>query len=324
LTDEQLPPDGDPSEDRPPEGPPTDPNASPESPPDAPTPDADDIEDPFERESIRYFGEDSVLGVTLDGPKVGRRNIDVFTFGEFLAQLDRVVRGLTASLQGITLAAAGRIPRPPDAAPWRMGGLAFTHSATIDFELGEPEATRISDTGEVTSPTLEAIAELIELIALDADSAVEVVQRHDDRIGTDFSHLLAILADNGLVSRWRGFRAAGPVEVSSAKADNVRNALRAELPPVTSLVTVSGFLFRLDAKKNDFKIQPEDEGPAITGSYDDTLTAELRDAWSHRVVAELLRTEHRYAYATAPFRVEHALRRVVRTLGKVEGEQGSA
>jgi antirestriction protein ArdC len=63
------------------------------------------------------------------------------------------------------------------------------------------------------------------------------------------------------------------------------------------------------------------EGAPITGSYDDTLIAELRDAWSHRVVAELSRTEHRYAYAREPFRVEHSLRRIVRKLGSVEDEE---
>lgn len=81
-----------------------------------------------------------------------------------------------------------------------------------------------------------------------------------------------------------------------------------------------GFLFRLDAKKNDFKLQP-DEGPAITDHHDDPLIPELRDAWSHRVVAEVTRTEHRYAYAHEPFRRVHTLRRIVRKTESAGGEQ---
>lgn len=50
------------------------------------------IEDPFERDTIRFQSADSILGVTLGGPKVGTHSTDVFTFGEFLAQLDRSPR----------------------------------------------------------------------------------------------------------------------------------------------------------------------------------------------------------------------------------------
>lgn len=76
----------------------------------------------------------------------------MFTFGEFLAQLDQVVRGLTAGLEGITLEPRGRIPRPADAAPWRMLALGFGRSVTVEFGLGEPEAMRISETSDTTSP----------------------------------------------------------------------------------------------------------------------------------------------------------------------------
>lgn len=296
-----------------------------DAPPADPGPGHDEpIDDPFPRETIRYAaGEEPILGVTLDGPKVGKHSIDVFTFGEFLAQLDRVVRGLTATLEGITLAATGRIPRPPEAAPWRTVGLAFENSATIDFVLGEPEATRMSEAGDVTSPTIEAVVALGRLVGLEPADAVEAMSVLDDRIGNDFADLLALLADNDLASRWRATRTPAPIAVPTERADRVRNALRAELEPVTSVVTVSGFLFRLDAKSNDFKLQPE-EGPAVTGSYDDSLVSELRDAWSHRVVAELSRTEQRYAYATEPFKVTHSLRRIVRKLGRVEGDDEAA
>lgn len=312
----------------PPDQPPEPDEGGEEVPPEPPEPDQapneEEIVDPFERDTIRYqFGNERILGVTLDGPKVGKRSIDVFTFGEFLAQLDRVVRGLTATLQGITLQPTGRIPRPPDAAPWRTVGLRFDDSGTIDFILGEPEKLQISlhSRGGITSPTIEAIATLGLLVSLDHPSAVETVRVYDDRVGKDFSQLLGHLADNDLTSVWRLRGIPEPITISTERADRVRNALRAELEPVTSLITVSGFLFRLDAKRNDFKLQPDDEGPSITGSYDDTLVPELRDAWSHRVVAELTRTEHRYAYATTPFMVRHALRRIVRKLGRVEGEQ---
>jgi hypothetical protein len=103
----------------------------------------------------------------------------------------------------------------------------------------------------------------------------------------------------------------------------VRNALRAEIAPVTSIEKVTGFLFRLDAKTNDFKLQPDDESQAVTGHYDDPLIPQLRDAWSHRVVAEVIRTEHRYAYAHAPFRTEHTLQRIVRVMERIEGEQAA-
>lgn len=109
------------------------------------------------------------------------------------------------------------------------------------------------------------------------------------------------------------------VPVPWERADRVRNALRAEVEPVTSVETVTGFLF-LDAKTNDFKLQP-DEGRAVTGHYDDPLIPQLREAWSHRVVAEVIRTEHRYAYAHAPFRVDHTLNRIVRTMERVEGDR---
>jgi hypothetical protein len=309
-------------QDQPPDEEPAEPDTG--QPPADDPPSEEEIKDPFEREQIRYTtGAEPILGVTLDGPKVGKRSIDVFTFGEFLAQLDRVVRGLTATLEGVSLSATGRIPRPPDAAPWRTVGLVFGDSATIDFVLGEPEKLKLSPDGAVTSPTIEAVTTLTKFVALDAAPAVEVVRDFDDRVGNDFSHLLALLADNALASRWRHPGAIAPIEVPAERADRLRNALRAEVEPVTSIVTVSGFLFRLDAIRNDFRLQPEDEGPPITGHYDDMLIPELRDAWSHRVVAELYRTEHRYAYATAPFRVEHQLRAILRKLGRVEGEQGT-
>lgn len=285
-----------------------------EQPAEEPTP--GEIEDPFERETIKYSKEERILGVTLDGPKVGKRSIDVFTLGEFLAQLDRVVRALTAAAESLTLGPVGKIPRPPEAAPWRTIGVQFVHSATIEFVLGEPEATKMSDEGEVTSPTIEAIVSLGQLVRLDAEEAVARVRTFDDRIGTDFSALLGLLADNDLASTWEPIRAE-PVAIDSDRADRVRNALRTEVEPTTGLVTVTGFLFRLDAKKNDFRLQLE-EGGAITGSYDETLVSELRDAWSHRVVAELSSTEHRYAYATRPYKVDHALRRIVKKLGRVE------
>jgi len=317
--DQPSEPDHSPDPDQSPE-----PDQQPERLPDDAPSEGDGIEDPFERETIRYAaGDQPILGVTLDGPKVGARSIDVFTFGEFLAQLDRVVRGLTASLEGISLQAAGRIPRPPDAAPWRTVGLVFGNSATIDFVLGEPENLKMADDGSVTSPTINAVETLGDLVALDPADAVETVREFDDRIGNDFSYLLGLLADNDLASRWRLMRAAEPVAVTTDRADRVRNVLRAEVEPVTSLITVAGFLFRLDAKRNDFRLEPEDEGPPITGSYDDTLVSELRDAWSHRVVAELNRTEHRYAYANEPFRVQHSLKRIVRKLGRVEDDQGA-
>jgi hypothetical protein len=84
-----------------------------------------------------------------------------------------------------------------------------------------------------------------------------------------------------------------------------------ELEPVISSVSVAGFLIRLDAKKNGFKIQRDDGGPPLADSYDDTVISGLRDAWSHRVVADIASTEHRHAYAShagrlvaAPIRAE--------------------
>lgn len=289
-------------------------------------PNEDEIEDPFERDQIRYLkqaGERPILGVRLEGEKVGKRSVDVFTFGEFLAQLDRVVRGLTAGLEGISLVLKGRIPRPPDAAPWRMLALGFGRSVIVEFGLGEPERLRISDTGGVTSPTLSAVSALGQLIALRPDDAVESVHQFDDRIGNDFANLLAILADNAIESQWRTAGAPDRVQVPWESADRVRNALRAEITPVTSVERVTGFLFRLDAKTNDFKLQPDDDSQAITGHYDDTLIPQLRDAWSHRVVAELIRTEHRYAYAHVPFRTEHMLQQIVRVMERIEGNQAA-
>lgn len=290
--------------------------------PDAPDP--DEIEDPFEREQIRYLkkvNERPILGVVLEGDKVGKHSVDVFTFGEFLAQLDRVVRGLTAGLEGIALEVKGRIPRPPDAAPWRMLALGFGRSVIVEFGLGSPEKMRIDNAGYATSPTLSAVSALGELIALDREQAVERVRAFEDRIGIDYSRLVGLLADNALESTWRYPGAKGPVDVPWERADRVRNALRAEAEPVTSVEVVTGFLFRLDAKTNDFKLQPDDEGPAITGHYDDPLVPELRDSWSHRVVAEVIRTEHRYAFAHAPFRVTHSLRAIIRRMERVGGDQ---
>jgi hypothetical protein len=311
-------------EEQPPKQEPPEPDDGDAQPADEPIPAPEpepEIADPFERDTIRYqSGSDLILGVTLGGPKVGKHSIDVFTFGEFLAQLDRVVRGLTAGLEGLTLATTGRIPMPADAAPWRMANLAFVRSATVEFVLGEPEKLRLKESGEMGSPTLQAVNKLAALVRLEPGEAVEQVRDLDDRIGTDFAQLLALLADNGLTSIWGEPQQVEPAAVAPEHADKVRNALRAELEPVTSTLTVTGFLFRLDAKANDFKLQPDDETRAITGHYDDSLVSELRDAWSHRVVAELARMEQRYAYAAAPFRVEHSLRRIVRKLGRADGE----
>lgn len=285
--------------------------------------DQEPIEDPFFDEQVRFFKDERLLGVTLEGGnKVGQRDIDVFLLGELLAQIDRVVRGLTAVVRGIRLEPTGRIPRPPDAAPWRSRGVAFPHSATLWFVLGEPESLTISDAGTPTSPTIEAISVLDDLLSLGAHEAVDRVRDLDDRIGHDYSKLLEILVVNELDSHWEPLDRP-PTPVPSERAHRVRVALRSELEPVQSIVTVEGFLFRLDAIRNDFKLQPE-EGPAITGSYDDELTPQLRDAWSRLVVAEVTRIEHRYAYATEPHRVEHRLRRILRVLDSVEPVEGEA
>lgn len=288
---------------------------------DVPDPD-EKIEDPLEGDTIKFSTDERILGVTLDGPKVGRKSIDVFTLGEFLAQLDRVVRALTAAKEGLTLAATGKIPRPPDAAPWRTRGVRFGNSATIDFVLGQPETTRMSQDGDTTSPTIEAVVALGLLVGLEPAEAVAEVRDYDDRIGTDFSALLGLLADNDLASRWEVIR-TDSVSIEADHADRVRNALRTEEIPATGITTVTGFLFRLDAKSNDFKLQPE-EGPPITGAYDESLVSELRDAWSHRVVAELTSSEHRYAYASRPHKVDYALKRIVKTLGSVEPDEDAA
>lgn len=197
-----------------------------------------------------------------------------------------------------------------------MSRLAFVRSATVEFVLGEPEKLRIDESGTTGSPTMAAVGKLSDLVRLEPEEAVAQLRELDDRIGTDFTQLLALLADNDLTSIWLAANREEPTTVKPDQADHVRNALRTELEPVSSLLTVTGFLFRLDAKANDFKLQPDDESRAITGHYDDTLIGELRDAWSHRVVAELVRTEQRYAYATTPFKVEHSLRRIIRKLGR--------
>jgi hypothetical protein len=309
---ENGPPDEDPDQQPSPEEP---------GPPGDPSSDPPEITDPFERDTIKYAVEDEerILGVVLDGPKVGKRSIDVFTLGEFLAQLDRVIRALTAAAEGLALAPTGKIPRPPEAAPWRTRALAFEHSATLEFVLGGGEVMRMSHAGGPTSPTIEAVVALGRLVGLDVDQAVSELTAYDDRIGTDFSTLLGLLADNDLTSRWQPIRTQR-VDVSVERADRVRTTLRTEVEPKTGLVTVTGFLFRLDAKRNDFKLEP-DEGPAITGSYDDALIPDLRDSWSHRVVAELTSTEHRYPYASRPHKVVYALKRIVRKLGPVELDQ---
>ena len=310
--DESPPPEAEPPEERPPEGEPDEPAEA------APEEDAEEeIEDPFSDERVKFMKDERLLGVTLEGSeKVGRRSIDVFMLSELLAQIDRVVRGLTAAVRGISLEPTGRIPRPPEAAPWRSRGVAFQHSATLWFVLGEPEVTRLSEEGQPTSPMIEAVSTLGGLIPLDPDEAVEEVRRFDDRIGNDYSRLLEILAVNELQSRWQPLDRT-PTEVPPDRAHRVRVALRSELEPVQSVVTIEGFLFRLDAIRNDFKLQPE-EGPAVTGSYDDELIPQLRDAWSQLVVAEVTRIEHRYAYATEPHRVEHRLRRIVRALESLD------
>jgi hypothetical protein len=274
-----------------------------------PDPGGGDIKDPLPREKIKYFAEERLLGVTLEGPKVGERTIDVFVLSEFLGQLDRVVRGLTAWARNIPLEPTGKIPTPPDAAPWRSRGVQFAHSATLEFVLGQPEALRLSDEGTVSSPTIEAVERLGQLVELDALPAVDQLREMDDRIGRDFARLLALLADNDIESHWEPANRK-PTTLLTERADRVRAILRSEAPPETAIVNVTGFLFQLDAKKNDFKIQPAD-ADAITGSYDDALVDELRDAWRHRVLAEVTRTERRYTYATHPHKVDHSLNRIL-------------
>lgn len=284
-------------------------------PPD-PSEEEDGVEDPFESEPIRYSTEERVLGVDLDGPKVGKSTIDVFVLSEFLGQLDRVVRGLTAWARGIPLEPSGRLPSVPDAAPWRSQGVAFEHSATLKFVLGEPEATRISDRGEVSSPTIDAVGRLGHIIGLDASEAVEQLLEIDDRVGRDFTRLVALLADNELRSRWQALDRK-PIAIPAERADRVRAVLRSEAEPVSSVVEINGFLFQLDAKKNDFRIQPA-EGDAITGSYDDDLVDPLRDAWRRRVRAEVIRTERRYTFANNPHKVDHELKGIVERLEPVD------
>lgn len=279
--------------------------------------DEDEIKDPFERETIRYSTNERVLAVTLDGgPKIGRRSIDVFLLSEFLGQIDRVVRGLSAWARGIPLESSGRIPTPDDAAPWRSRGVVFGNSATLDFVLGQPEAIRLADSGALSSPTLEAIAWLGHVMELDASAAVDELREVDDRIGRDFTRLIGLLADNELQSRWEPHNRE-PVNVPAERADRVRAVLRSESEPASHPVEITGFLYQLDAKKHDFKIQPE-EGDPITGSYDDALVDELRDAWRHRVVAEVIRTERRYTYATHPHKVDHSLKRILERLELVD------
>lgn len=316
MTESEHPDPDDPAESDEPPVPLPDEPATPE-PLEGPDGDEEEIDDDLDEETIKYYEGETILGVTLDGPKVGHRSIDVFTFGEFLAQLDRVVRALTAAAEGIALASTGKIPRPPDAAPWRASRLRYQDSATIEFVLGQPEVMTMANDGSVTSPTIEAVVRLAELVGLGPEEAVVAVSAEDDRIGTDFSALLGLLADNNLTSKWITVRDSEQTIVEDVQADRVRAALRQETEPLISVVNVTGFLFRLDARRNDFKIQPE-EGPAVTGSYSDELIGELRDSWSHRVVAELTRTEHRYAYASTPHRIDHSLKRIVTKLAPAD------
>jgi hypothetical protein len=277
----------------------------------------EDIKDPFKRETIRYASEHRVLGVRLDGPKVGRDSMDVFLLGEFLSQLDRVVRGLAAAVRNIPLESTGRIPTPPDAAPWHTRGVVFGNSAILEFELGEGEAMRISDEGGgVSSPTTEAVGLLDLLIRSDASEAVETTRDLDDRIGRDFTRLLGLLADNDLESRWEPLQRES-VLVPPSRADRVRAVLRSEAEPHSIDIDVTGFLFQLNAKKHDFKIEP-DEGQEITGSYDDSLVDQLRSAWRHRVRAAVTRTERRFVYASRPHRVDHELKGILAVLEPVD------
>jgi hypothetical protein len=278
----------------------------------------EEIESPFETETIRYStgDEDRVLGVTLDGPKVGERSIDVFTLGGFLAQVDRVVRGLTAAARNLHIPARGAIPRPEDAAPWRTRALLFPSSARVEFVLGEGEAYRLGDDHAITSPTIEAIEELAKLFELDPESAIEELLGYDDRIGNDFSDLLELLAENQLRSVWEPPRRPAQ-EVPPDSARDRHTILKRETEPVRGVVAVTGFLFQLNAKKNFFQIEPA-EGPIVRGTYTEDQVDELRDAWRRRVVAEVTRIEHRYPYAERPYNVEHELRRIVSKLESVD------
>lgn len=283
-----------------------------EHPPEEPEP---EIEDPLESETIKYATEERLLAVTLDGgPKVSDRSMDVFLLAEFLRQLDRVVRGLAAWARDIPLELSGRIPKPEDAAPWRSRGVVFRNSAELEFVLGQPEALRISDEGETSSPTIEAIRNLSRLIRLDAAPVVEQLERVDDRIGRDFTRLMGLLADNELHSEWEPLD-QGPVRLQRERADRVRAVLRSESAPVETTVTVIGALFQL--KRNTFTIEP-DEAEPVTGSFDEGLVDELRGAWRHRVVAELKRIERRYSYATHPHKVDHELKRIAERLEPVD------
>lgn len=287
-----------------------------ETEPDEETPE-EPIEDPLKRdEDVKFFKEERLLGVTIDGPKVGQRSIDVFLLAEFLEQLDRVVRGLTAWARGIPLELSGQIPRPPDAAPWRTRGLAWGNSATVEFVLGQPEALRLDETGALSSPTLDAIIQLGHVVRLDASEAIDTLKGIDDRVGRDYVRLVALLADNQLRSRWEPLDQE-VVTVPAERADRVLAGLRSETEPESEPIEVTGFLFQLDAKKHDFKIQP-DEGSPITGSYDDSLVGELRDSWRHRVVAEVTRTRRRFTYATHPHKTDYELERIVERLELVD------
>ncbi len=280
------------------------------------TPAEAEIEDPLKRDTVKYSKGERILGVVLDGgPKVGDRTIDVYLLARFLEQLDRVVRGLAAWTRGIPLETSGRIPRPRHAAPWRSRGVAFQHSATLEFDLGHPEVLTLSEEGFASSPTLDAVRQFGRLIELDAGPAVEELRGVDDRVGRDFSRLLGLLGDNELRSQWQPLDRE-PSTLPPDRADRVHAVLESETEPESLTVQVTGYLFQLNAKKNDFKLELEEE--EITGSYDDGLVDELRSAWRHRVVAEVVAVERRYTYATDPHRVDYSLTRIVDRLEPID------
>lgn len=254
------------------------------------------------------------LAVRLAGPHIGEKDMQVDLAAAFLSSLDRLIRGVSAKLAGLSIPKRGRIPTPTGMVPIHLSSLAFGQSVILYFTVPlRPNETTPLFRIERATYSIRAAERLTELLQLGAsDELIDGVRDLGDRIGNEFVELVSFLAERDLETDWK-VRDEATLRVSSQDAAAARAHLRAEDVAVEGEVEMTGELFRADSRRNSFRLDTE-EGESVAGTYTQDLEDTVRRAWAKTVTVMLRRTEYRWRYSEDPHEIVYELVEVLRTL----------
>jgi hypothetical protein len=249
---------------------------------------------------------DPILAVRLEGPGISVSDVQVDLAGGFLSLLDKLIRGMSARLAGLSIPKRGRIPTPAGMLPIRLGKVVFGHSVILFFTIPEGEEEETLFASDVSPYSVRAVEMLTELLRLEADETlVEGVHRLGDRVGNEYVELVSVLAERDLRSDWK-VQERPTVRVPPERAAAARAQLRSETQTVVGELEMTGELFRADSRRNSFRLDTE-EGESISGTYPQALEETVRSAWAKTVTVTLRRTEYRWPYSDEPHEVIYEL-----------------